>query len=318
MEQQEHSESKTVHQLPMAKVFPDPKQPRKSFKAGPLERLKKSIEANGLYNPIDVHETPDGVYLIVCGERRWRCHQELGRETIAAHILPDNTDTLLRGLDETRNREQLNPIEEAEGLRELKNRGMTQKEIADRIGEDEFFVSTRLSLLRLSKTIQQHIIDEQLSLSVGILMARHCKEPQEAHGVMMELADRAHGLGKITIKSATEFFKNREELKRISADPTATKPRRSRQSGELLSGDQTPDAFPRKLVAAAKELKGLMIQIVGSEYVAKMNPKQFSTMWDGIKKDQKADLVEALNTISLQIDTFIHNIRDKHKREQSH
>ncbi|MEK7102287.1 MAG: ParB/RepB/Spo0J family partition protein, partial [Patescibacteria group bacterium] len=106
-----------VVQLLLAEVRPDSEQPRKYFDPDELEELLLSIKENGLRNPIHVKpdtDTGEG-YLIVAGERRFRCVTALGETTIRAFVMPANTDALVFGLVDNLNRANLNSMEEAWG-----------------------------------------------------------------------------------------------------------------------------------------------------------------------------------------------------------
>ena len=120
--------------LPLAKIEPNPDQPRKVFDQVSLDELAESIRLHGVITPITVRKgEKDGYYQIIAGERRWRAARQAGLEDIPAMVLEAEEDEVMElALIENLQRQDLNPIEEAEGYERLmKQFGLTQEQVAN-------------------------------------------------------------------------------------------------------------------------------------------------------------------------------------------
>lgn len=155
-----------TEEIPLSQVIPDSGQPRKFFNPLSLERLAKSIEKNGLLQPILVRPYGDGKYIIVHGERRYRAHKLLGIQSIKCFIREIDEDTardlqLIENLD----RNDLTDMELAFEFQRRVSLGQSHQTIADKIGKSKGFVTQRLSLLKLPKEIQERVLHGDLSFS---------------------------------------------------------------------------------------------------------------------------------------------------------
>ena len=154
-----------IETLPLREIEPDPCQPRKTFDDETLAELSASIAEHGLLQPIAVRPKPSGGYLIVAGERRWRASRMAGLTEVPV-IVKDVTDeqAMELALVENLQREDLNPIEEAEGYRVLTEQyGMTQDECAQRVGKSRPTVANALRLLGLTEPVRAMVEDGRLS-----------------------------------------------------------------------------------------------------------------------------------------------------------
>lgn len=171
-------------------IDPNPEQPRTLFAESALEDLARSIRANGIVQPIVVR-AKDGRYQIVAGERRWRAGQKAGLRKIPVIVKDIPDDKLLEiALVENIQRQELNPIEEANAFRRLIDRvGLTQETIADRVGKNRTIVSTSLRLLKLPESIQRYIAEGRLSAGHGraLLMTEDAAIQQTVSTHAMEL-----------------------------------------------------------------------------------------------------------------------------------
>ena len=112
------AEAEELRQLPVDLIIPNPDQPRRRFDEQSLVALSESIKERGVLQPVLVRPLPAGTYELIAGERRWRAAGLAGLETMPAIIRADTTATTLElALIENMAREDLNPIEEARGLR---------------------------------------------------------------------------------------------------------------------------------------------------------------------------------------------------------
>jgi ParB family chromosome partitioning protein len=158
-----------LQSISVARVRPNPNQPRKSFDPTAMEALTASIRTVGLLQPVVVR--PEGLdYVLIAGERRWRAAQGAGLEDIPALIRQtDELGSLTEALIENLQREDLTPLEEAVAFQQLEEDfGMTHAEIGERVGRSRSAVSNTLRLLNLSAPIQE-------ALEAGNLSAGHAR-----------------------------------------------------------------------------------------------------------------------------------------------
>ena len=144
-----------IETLPLREIEPDPGQPRKTFDDETLAELSASIAEHGLLQPIAVRPKPSGDYLIVAGERRWRASRMAGLTEVPV-IVKDVTDeqAMELALVENLQREDLDPVEEAAGIRELMTRcDLTQEQAARKLGKSRSALANSLRLLNLPETV---------------------------------------------------------------------------------------------------------------------------------------------------------------------
>ena len=144
-----------IETLPLREIEPDPDQPRKTFDEEALGELAASIAEHGLLQPIAVRPKPSGGYLIVAGERRWRASRMAGLTEVPV-IVKDVTDeqAMELALVENLQREDLDPVEEAAGIRELMTRcDLTQEQAARKLGKSRSALANSLRLLSLPETV---------------------------------------------------------------------------------------------------------------------------------------------------------------------
>ncbi len=160
----ETPQENTVSRLNVREIEPNPAQPRRDFDQGSLAQLAESIRQNGVISPIAVRRAENG-YQIVAGERRWRACRLAGLDQIPALILEaDDQLALEMALIENLQREDLNPMEEAEGYRDLMERfGATQEQVAERVGKSRPAVANSLRLLTLPEQLVSLVRSGRLS-----------------------------------------------------------------------------------------------------------------------------------------------------------
>ena len=158
-------EQSTAVMLPLSEIFPNRDQPRKIFDEEALAELTASIAEHGVIQPLLVRPVADGGYQIIAGERRWRAAHAAGLTEVPV-LIKEITESEMTelALVENLQREDLNPIEEAEGLQTLvENYGLTQEEAAKRVGKSRPAVANTMRLLLLPKTVRTMITDGKLS-----------------------------------------------------------------------------------------------------------------------------------------------------------
>ena len=168
----------------LSDIEPNPRQPRQDFEPVALEELAQSIRENGIITPITLRKTGD-TYQIIAGERRWRASRLAGLTEIPAIVLDvDENTAYALALIENLQREDLNPMEEAEGYRRLTQElGLTQEQAALRVGRSRPAVANALRLLSLPKSVEALLREKQLS-------AGHARAllPLEREEVMLKAA----------------------------------------------------------------------------------------------------------------------------------
>ena len=151
--------------LPISQVEPGLNQPRKRFDPESLSDLANSIRIHGVIQPVTVRRLASGYYQIIAGERRWRAAKQAGLEEIPAVIIEaDDRKVMELGLIENLQREDLNPAEEARGYQTLMEEyGLTQEQVAERMGKSRPAIANTLRLLALPEELLALVEDGTLS-----------------------------------------------------------------------------------------------------------------------------------------------------------
>ncbi len=154
-----------VTTLPIEQLEPNPAQPRRSFSPEELETLADSLREHGVISPLTVRKTGENLYQIIAGERRWRAARMAGLSELPVYCIEADDQTVMElALIENLQREDLNPIEEAQGYQTLmQTYGMTQETVADRVGKSRPAVANALRLLGLSEPLQELVKAGKLS-----------------------------------------------------------------------------------------------------------------------------------------------------------
>jgi ParB family chromosome partitioning protein len=227
-ERTEGSPGPSFEQLPLDRIDPNPRQPREAFDEESLQDLTTSIEAVGVLQPIVVRPYGER-YQIVMGERRVRAARTAGLERIPAIVRTTEDDELLRdALLENVHREDLNPLEEAAAYEQLLlDFGITQEELAARLGRSRPVIANAMRLLRLPGSVQRRIAARTLSAGHARAVAS-LEDPVQQE----RLADRIVAEG-LTVRMAEELaqrIKNGEPLlgpderQRLRARPSMQAP----------------------------------------------------------------------------------------------
>ncbi|HYM20118.1 MAG TPA: ParB/RepB/Spo0J family partition protein [Candidatus Kapabacteria bacterium] len=197
----------SVAMISLSDIAPNPLQPRKDFAPESLGELVESIRSHGIIQPVTVRRTASGRYELISGERRVRASRIVGLDEIPAYIIDVDTNRrmLEMAIVENVQRQNLNPLEEAESYRRLiEECGLRQDEVAERIAKDRTTVSNFLRLLKLP-------IDIQESLRKGELGMGHAK-------AIMAIPDTTYqvALWKTAVKESYSV-RRLEELARKAA-----------------------------------------------------------------------------------------------------
>lgn len=176
-------DSEKVWQIPLSEIVPNREQPRKRFSEADLADLVLSIQTHGVLQPITVMEREDGGYELIAGERRLRASQMAGKTTIPALVrVASRREQLELALIENIQRADLNPIEEAFAYdRLISEFGLTQQEMADRVGKSRPAVANTIRLLDLPNPIQAALIEGTISMGKArALLGLHTEADQLA------------------------------------------------------------------------------------------------------------------------------------------
>ena len=151
--------------LPINEIVPNKDQPRKTFDEGALQELADSIVQHGVLQPLLVRPLPSGGYQLVAGERRWRASRIAGLKEVPVVIKElSDVETMEIAIIENLQREDLNPIEEAEGLQALIDRcGFTQEDVAVSVGKSRPAIANALRLLKLPQEIRDMTKNGEIS-----------------------------------------------------------------------------------------------------------------------------------------------------------
>ena len=204
--------NENLKSLKITEVEPNREQPRRTFNQESLEELAESIKVYGVIQPIVVTKR-EGYYSIIAGERRWRAAKLAGLEEIPAIIREDDEQTNKEiALIENIQREDLNPLEKALGIRHLMDKyGMTQEEVSKKIGKSRSSVSNTLRILYLAPDVLELV-------KQGKLTEGHCKalagieDAERQYAAAIRMVDKGE-----TVRQAES--KNRITKKEQKLDP---------------------------------------------------------------------------------------------------
>lgn len=216
--QNELTSESTFSEIPVNRIVRNPLQPREKLSPEGIESLRRSIEEQGVLQPIVVRPAQAG-YELIAGERRWTAAKRAGLSKIPARIVQNKkpVELLEISLVENLQREDLNPIDLAHGYNKLANEfKLTHQDIARRVGSERSTVTNLLRLLNLPKEIQQSIQEGEISMGhARALLSLPTKEEQLA-------AHREIKKGHLSVrqaetlhprkKSKGKTVKNEEEL----------------------------------------------------------------------------------------------------------
>ena len=180
------SEELSTTTLPINEITPNKEQPRKTFDEAALNELADSIRQHGVLQPLLVRPLPEGGYQLVAGERRWRASRIAGLTEVPVIIKElSDTEAMQLAIIENLQREDLNPIEEAEGLQALIDKcGFNQEEVALSVGKSRPAITNSLRLLKLPEEVRE-------MTRKGIISAGHARAllAFEGDAMIIEVAE---------------------------------------------------------------------------------------------------------------------------------
>lgn len=247
----------SISRISVGKVRANKFQPRKEFGREGLEELKNSIRENGLVQPITVRRISEGLFELVSGERRFRAVTELGFAEVPAYVLQIDSDTKMLELALTENlqREDLNPIEVADGYQRLIDEcNLTQEQVAKRVGKDRATVANFLRLLKLPASIQKGLI-------TGDISAGHAR----ALLSIEDETERIRLFGKI-VHHNLNVRQVEKEVRRLLGKEGSKRGGKTRESqSESPSDDSISDPIMLDIVDKLRTYLGTRVKISSSE-----------------------------------------------------
>lgn len=212
-------------EIPLAKIVPNPHQPRRDMQAAQIHELAESIRSEGLLQPIVVRKQGD-IFEIIAGERRWRACRSLELSTIPARVLDvGDASSAVIALIENLQREGLNAVEEALGYACLmRDFDLTQEAVAERVGKARASVANALRLLQLDSEIQGYV-------SKGMLSSGHAK-------VLLGLDDPAQRLmmARRIVETGMSVRETERAVRRVKAEKTSSNaPSRATQVSQVVA-----------------------------------------------------------------------------------
>ncbi|MBC8549726.1 MAG: ParB/RepB/Spo0J family partition protein [Candidatus Brocadiales bacterium] len=239
--------SEKIMRVNLADIQPNEAQPRKEFVQSQMENLISSIQEHGILQPIIVRPTSKG-YKIIAGERRWRAATQLGLKEIPAIVkTADSLKTIELALVENIQREDLNPMEKATAYSELKiNFGLTQEQIATKVGQDRSTVANTIRLLDLPEEVQGLV-------SRGTISMGHARS-------LLSLKDQARQI-ELGERIATDGLSVRD-VELIVSDKKAPLPSTEEASGSRPKPLTTKSPHILDLEDGLRKIVGTKVSIV--------------------------------------------------------
>lgn len=222
-------------EIRLSEIEPNRGQPRKTFDDAALAELADSISKHGLLQPITVRPLRDSGYQIIAGERRWRACRMAGLEFVPVVIREvGDREAMELAMIENLQREDLNPVEEAEGYKALLDCGMTQETVAERVGKSRPAVANSLRLLSLGEDVLE-------LLREGKITAGHARALLSLKGEMRDLGV------KMTLDGASV-----REIERLA-----------KRKPEQPKAPETADVAMREVEALLKNALGRKVRVTG-------------------------------------------------------
>ena len=234
--------------LPISQVQPGLNQPRKRFEEEALADLADSIRQHGIIQPLTVRRLASGYNQIIAGARRWRAAKQAGLTEVPATIIEaDDKKVMELGLIENLQREDLNPMEEAKGYKVLMDEhGMTQEDVAERMGKSRPAVANTLRLLALPDAVQ--LMLEEGKLSAGHARALLVLPKGDA---MKKLAQRVIAEG-LSVRQTEAMAKHLAK----AGDEVEKKPKEEPDIYVMEAAKSLSNRFGRKVAISGGKKKG--------------------------------------------------------------
>ncbi|MBQ3369848.1 MAG: ParB/RepB/Spo0J family partition protein [Mogibacterium sp.] len=243
-------------------IRPNSAQPRKNFDEVKLGELSSSIKANGVIQPLIVRESSTG-YELVAGERRWRAARMSGLRTVPCIVRNfDDKQNAIVAIIENMQREDLDPIEEALGLKSMTEKyGFTQEQVSASLGRSRTYITNSIRLLKLPEEIQQYVSSGQMSAAHGRTIINI---PDKAK--QKEIADKIIR-NDLSVRATERLAeKVKDELR----------PERKKRKKKVSEADKEKTAEIAAVERELMTLLGTKVQITGDESKGKIELEYYS------------------------------------------
>jgi len=232
------SEELSTSTLPINEITPNKEQPRKTFDEAALNELADSIIQHGVLQPLLVRPLPGGGYQLVAGERRWRASRIAGLKEVPVIVKElSDTEAMQLAIIENLQREDLNPIEEAEGLQALIDKcGFNQEEVAASVGKSRPAITNSLRLLKLPQEVRDMTRE-------GVISAGHARAllALDSPALMQEVAEQIVSR-KLTVR----------DVERLASKPAKTKAKTAKKR----------DSFYDEVELSLTEMLGRKVKVI--------------------------------------------------------
>lgn len=262
-------ESGGIEYIDINNIKPNSGQPRKTFDEEKLQELASSIEEHGLIQPIVLRKAKNG-YEIVAGERRWRAARLIGIKELPC-IIRDLTDeeNMLLAIIENMQREDLNPIEEAEGISQMMNTyGLTQEQVSKSLGKSRPYIANSLRLLKLADIVKGY-------LSEGLLTSGHARALAAISDEKKQIA-----LADIAVKEGLSV----RQMEKLAQE-------NKKDKGTARSRDKAKNADVKRVEEDLKEILGTKVNLNRRGKKGKIEIEFYS-------KEDLERLIELLKTLN--------------------
>ena len=266
--------SSSIGEIEIAKIHANPNQPRREFNEDTLQELADSISELGVIQPITLRKMEDDTYQIIAGERRFRASKLAGLSEIPAIILDkDDKNAAQIALIENIQREDLNPIEEAQAYKRLLTEfNLKQDEVAERVSKSRTAVTNAMRLLKLNEKVQQMVIDDMISTGharalLGI--ENQDKQYQTAQKIFDE---------KLSVRDTEKLVKNIQN--------------------EKPEGKNLVNKIDPQLLAVYRDLEEQMKSVLGTKvYINPKDEKKGKLEIEYYSQDELDRIIDLLRTV---------------------
>lgn len=210
-ESREPGAGRHIRQVPVGQIVPNPQQPRVQTDASELAELAASIAEHGIIQPVIVTQVA-GEYQLIAGERRWRAARQAGLETIPVIVKEASPQEMLElALVENLQRADLNPLEEAAAYRQLIDEfGLTQEQVAERVGKSRSAVANTVRLLSVAAAVQAALLEGKIAEGHGRAMLG-LPTPEAQTAALRTIVKRS-----LSVRQAEELVRRLLGQKRVS------------------------------------------------------------------------------------------------------